>query len=87
LNGDVRAIEKLEHDIKTLRANLDDNLVILQRMTSSPNCKNPCGKFEEWSAWKRNDVEEKVAVIKAKINNLKSKGSNTKDRRKGKRGE
>ncbi len=85
-NGDVRAIEKLEHEIKTLRANLDDDLVILQRMTSSPNHKNPCEKFEEWSAWKRNDVEEKVAVIKAKINNLKSKGSGTKDCRKGKRG-
>jgi hypothetical protein len=55
-------------------------------MTSSPNCKNPCGKFEEWSAWKRNDVEEKVVVIKAKINDLKSKGSSTKDRCKGKRG-
>jgi hypothetical protein len=85
-NGDVRAIEKLEHEIKTLRANLDDDLVILQRMTSSPNRKNPCGNFEEWSAWKRNDVEEKVAVIKAKINDLKSKGSGTKDCRKGKRG-
>ncbi len=72
--------------IKTLRANLDDDLVILQRMTSSPNRKNPCGNFEEWSAWKRNDVEEKVAVIKAKINDLKSKRSGTKDRRKGKRG-
>jgi hypothetical protein len=85
-NGDVHAIEKLEHEIKTLRANLDNDLVILQRMTSSPNHKNPCGKYDEWSALKRNDVEEKVAVIKAKINDLKSKGSSTKDRRKGKRG-
>ena len=85
LNRDVCAIEKLEHEIKTLCANLADNLVILQSMTSSPNHKNPCGKFEEWSAWKQNDVEEKVAVIKAKINDLKSKGSGSKDHRKGKR--
>jgi hypothetical protein len=55
-------------------------------MISSPSCKNPYGKFKEESAWKRNDVKEKVAVIKAKINDIKSRASGSKDHCKGKRG-
>ena len=78
---------KLEHDVKTLRANLDNDLVILQRMTSSPNRKNPYAKFEEWSAWKKNEVDQKVAAIKAQIDELKaSNDTNKGDHRKGKRG-
>ena len=63
------------------------DLVILQRMTSSPNCKNPYDKFDEWSAWKKNDVDQKVAAIKAQIDELKATNDTNKgDRRKG-RGE
>ena len=83
----LKCIAKLEHEIKTLRANLDSDLVILQRMTSSPNRKNPYDKFDEWSAWKKNDVDQKVAAIKAQIDELKaSNDTNKGDRRKGKRG-
>jgi hypothetical protein len=61
--------------------------VILQRMTSSPNRKNPYDKFDEWSAWKKNDVDQKVAAIKAQIDELKATNDTNKgDRRKGKRG-
>jgi hypothetical protein len=56
-------------------------------MTSSPNRKNPYTKFYDWSAWKKNDVEEKVAVLKAQINDLKANEENSNcDRRKGKMG-
>ncbi len=51
--GNLQRIAKLEHEIKTLRANFDSDLVILQRMTSSPNHKNPYGKFDEWSLFGR----------------------------------
>ena len=85
--SNLQRITKLEHDVKTLRANLDNDLVILQRMTSSPNRKNPYDKFDEWSAWKKNDVDQKVAAIKAQIDELKaSNDTNKGDRRKGKRG-
>ncbi len=60
----MQHIAKLEHEIKTLCANLDTNLVILQMIMSSPNRKNPFGKFNEWSAWKKNDVDKKVAALK-----------------------
>jgi uncharacterized small protein (DUF1192 family) len=82
----LQCIAKLEHEIKTLRANLDTNLVILQRMISSPNRKNPFGKFNEWSAWKKNDVDKKVAALKAEIEELKANDSNKGNRCKGKRG-
>lgn len=85
--SNLQRITKLEHDVKTLRANLDNELVILQRMTSSPNRKNPYDKFDEWSAWKKNDVDQKVAAIKAQIDELKATNDTNKgDRRKGKRG-
>ena len=38
---DARRIAKWEHEIKSLRQNLASDLVILQRMTHSPNQKNP----------------------------------------------
>lgn len=85
--SNLQRIANLEHDVKTLRANLEHDLVILQRMTSSPNRKNPYAKFEEWSAWKKNEVDQKVAAIKAQIDELKaSNDTNKGDRRKGKRG-
>ena len=85
--SNLQRIANLEHDVKTLRANLDNNLVILQRMTSSPNRKNPYDKFDEWSAWKKNNVDQKVAAIKAQIDELKaSNDTNKGDHRKGKRG-
>ena len=34
---DARQISKWEHEIKSLRQNLASDLVILQRMTHSPN--------------------------------------------------
>ncbi len=83
--GNLQRIAKLEHNIKTLRANLDSDLVILQMMTSSPN-KNPYDKFDEWSAWKKNNVDQKVAALKAQIDELKANDTNKGDRRKGKRG-
>ena len=60
--------------------------MILQRMTSSPNLKNLFGKFDEWSAWKKNDVDEKVAALKAQIDELKANDTNEGNRRKGKKG-
>ncbi len=84
--GNLQRIAKLEHEIKTLRATLESNLVILQRMTSSPNRKNPYAKFNERSAWKKNDVDQKVAALKAQIDDLKANDTNKGDRRKGKRG-
>ncbi len=38
---DARQIAKWEHEIKSLRQNLASDLVILQRMTHSPNRKKP----------------------------------------------
>ncbi len=55
-------------------------------MTSSPNHKNPFGKFDEWSAWKKNDVDEKAAALKAQIDKLKANDTNKGDCREGKRG-
>jgi hypothetical protein len=52
--SNLQRITKLEHNVKTLCANLDNDLVILKRTTSSPNRKNPYDKFDEWSAWKKN---------------------------------
>jgi hypothetical protein len=81
INGDddSKAIAKLEQEIKTLHANLAEDLIILKRMTNSPNRKNPYAKFDEWSAWKKNDVAQKVAAIKWNIHNLKAK-ENAKDK-------
>ena len=64
---DARQILKWEQEIKTLRNNLKSDLLILQRMTCSPNRKNPYNRFDEWSAWKTSDVESKVAELQAKI--------------------
>ena len=36
-------------------------------MTSSPNRKDPYKKFDEWSTWKKNDVESKVEELNMKI--------------------
>lgn len=72
MHGDnLKEVAKLEHEIKSLRANLENDLMILQRMTSSPNRNNPYSKFDEWSAWKKNDVDQKVAALKDKIDKLK----------------
>jgi Mg2+ and Co2+ transporter CorA len=68
---DARQIAQWEHKIKSIRKNLTSDLVILQRMTHSPNRKNPYNKFDEWSAWKTNDVNEKVDELNVKIQQLK----------------
>ena len=60
--------------------------MILQRMTSSPNRNNPYSKFDEWSAWKKNDVDQKVAPLKDKIDELKENASTSGDCSKGKQG-
>jgi hypothetical protein len=60
--------------------------MILQRMTSSPNRNNPCTKFDEWSAWKKHDVDQKVAALKDKIDELKENAGTNGDCRKGKQG-
>jgi len=39
-------------------------------MTCSPNRKNPYNRFDKWSAWKKNDVDSKVAELNAKIMTL-----------------
>jgi hypothetical protein len=53
----------------------------------NPNRKNPYDKFDEWSAWKKKDVDQKVAAIKAQIDKLKATNDTNKgDRRKGKWG-
>lgn len=67
---DARQIRKWEQEIKTLRNNLKSDLLILQRMTCSPNRKNPYNRFDEWSDWKKNDVDSKVAELNAKIKTL-----------------
>ncbi len=66
-SDNLKEIAKLEHEIKSIRANLENDLMILQRMTSSPNRNNPYAKFDEWSAWKKNDVDRKVPVLKANV--------------------
>jgi uncharacterized small protein (DUF1192 family) len=87
MHGDnLKGIAKLEHEIKTLRANLENDLMILQRMTSSPNRNNPYSKFEEWSAWKKNDVDQKVAALKDEIAKLKEKAGSSNKHHKGKQG-
>ncbi len=68
---DARQIAKWEHEIKSLCKNLASDLVILQRMNHSPNHKNPYNKFDEWSAWKKNDVNKKVDKLNVKIQQLK----------------
>ena len=70
-NENARQIAKWEQEIKSLRANLASDLAILQRMTHSPNRKNPYNKFAEWSAWKTNDVDKKVEELKVQIQQLK----------------
>ncbi len=75
----------MEHEIKSICANLESDLVILQRMTSSPNRNNPYAKFDKWSAWKKNDVDQKVAVLKVKINDLKEGATCNGKGNKGKR--
>jgi hypothetical protein len=68
MHGDIlKEVAKLEHEIKNLRANLENDLMILQRMTSSPNRNNLYSKLDEWSAWKKNDVDQKVTALKDKI--------------------
>jgi hypothetical protein len=48
-------------------------------MTSSPNRNNPYSRFDEWSAWKKNDVDQKVAALKDKIDKLRENaGSSSK---------
>ncbi len=78
----VSKVVKWEHEIKSPCANLESNLVILQRMINSPNRKNLYTKFDEWSAWKKNDVNQKIAKLKSKVDNLKQsaadKGENCK---------
>jgi hypothetical protein len=66
-NHDARQIWKWEQEIKKLCYNLESDLVVLQRMTHSPNRKNPYNRFEEWSAWMKNDVESKVEELNVKI--------------------
>jgi hypothetical protein len=56
--------------------------MILQRMTSSPNRNNPYSKFDEWSAWKKNDVDQKVAELKDKIDKLKENAAGSSSLRK-----
>jgi len=68
---DARQIAKCEHKIKSLRKNLASDLVILKRMTHSPNRKNPYNKLDEWTAWKTNDVNKKVDKLNVKIQQLK----------------
>ena len=70
-NENARQIAKWEQEIKSLRANLASDLAILQRMTHSPNRKNPYNKFAEWSACKTNDVDKKVEELKVQIQQLK----------------
>ncbi len=81
--GNTQTIAKLEHIIKTLSAYLAGDLVILQAMKSSPNCKNSYAKFNEWSAWKKNNVDQKKALINARIDKIKAndtgKGDHGKD--------
>ena len=87
MHGDnMKEVVKLENEIKSLRANLENDLKILQRMTSSPNCNNPYSKFDEWSAWKKNDVDQKVAALKDKIDKLKENAGSSSKPRKGKKG-
>ena len=68
---DARQIAKWEHKIKSLRKNLASDLVILHRITHSPNQKNTYNKFDEWSAWKKNDVNKKVDKLNVKIQQMK----------------
>ena len=87
IHGDnLKEVAKLEHAIKSLRANLENDLMILQRMTSSPNRNNPYSKFDEWSAWKKNDVDQKVAALKDKIDKLKESAGSSSKHHKGKQG-
>jgi hypothetical protein len=73
MHGDnLKEVAKLEPEITSLRANLENDLIILQRMTSSPNRNNPYSKFDEWSAWKKNDVDQKVSALKDKIDTKKT---------------
>jgi hypothetical protein len=68
----ARQIGKWEQEIKSLCANLASDLaILLQRMTHSPNRKNPYNKFIEWSAWKTNYVDKKVEELKVKVQQLK----------------
>jgi hypothetical protein len=55
-------------------------------MISSPNCNNPYAKFDEWSAWKKNDVDQKVAALKDKIDKLKENAGSSSKPCKGKKG-
>jgi len=54
--------------------------------TSSPNRNNPYSKFEEWSAWRKNDVDKKVVALKDEIAKLKEKMGSTNNHHKGKQG-
>jgi hypothetical protein len=64
---------KMPVRLQSLCKNLDlaSDLIILQRMTHCPNQKNPYNKFDEWSAWKTNDVNKKVDNLNIKIQQLK----------------
>jgi len=55
-------------------------------MTSSPNRNNPYAKFDEWAAWKSNDVHQKVAALKDQIDQLKQSTGTSSKPRKGKKG-
>ena len=67
----ARQISKWEDEIKKLRDNLASDIAILKRMTNSPNRKNPYLKFDEWEAWKTNDVSVKIDELDAKILSLR----------------
>jgi hypothetical protein len=54
-----------------IRDNLASDIAILKRMTNSPNRKNPYLKFDEWEAWKTNDVSVKIDELDAKILSLR----------------
>ena len=70
-NENARLLSKWEDEIKKLWDNLISDLTVLKRMTHSPNRKTPYNKFYEWEAWKRNDVNSKIAELNAKILTLR----------------
>ena len=55
-------------------------------MTRNPNRNNPYAKFDEWSALKKNDVDQKVAALKDKIAKLKEKAGSSNNHHKEKQG-
>jgi hypothetical protein len=70
-NANAHQISKCEDEIKKLCENLATDITILKRMTHSLNRKNPYLKFDEWEAWKTNDVNVKIDELDAKILTLR----------------